>query len=162
MATSSLQWSDTWILVALLTTTKEGQFASLRQLINAADYVNHAVISRDDLEAGFGRLVPLGHVIIGSSGYAASKEIHEFWRNNTYPGGPLDKFWDELSKHVGASTDRNGPFPKVDIENFVSKADYTAAVRGHWGCMLGFLALVGLVVLVPIVLVIFGLFRFGM
>ena len=126
---SSLQWSDSWILVALLT-AKIGQFVSLSELITRADFVNRARITRGELEAGFARLVPLGHVMIGSGGYAASRELQEFWANNTYPGGRMDKFWDELAKHVGASLD-HVRHPEVDTENFVSKADYAAATRLH-------------------------------
>lgn len=131
MADPALQSSDTWILVALLRATEEGQFSSLRELIRAADSVNHAIITRDELETGLTRLVPLGYVMVGPSGYAPSRQVREFWLNKTKASGSVHKSWQELGAHIGAAVVHGGPLPQANTEQYVTKAAYEAAVAGY-------------------------------
>jgi hypothetical protein len=131
MAHSALQFSDAWILVALLSATEERTFASLNDLIRAADAVNHAIISHGELETGFARLVPLGHAVVGANGYAPSKQVREYWATKTEAWASLYKSWEKLAKHIGASAINAGPLPETDEEQYVNKATYEAVVASY-------------------------------
>lgn len=131
MAASALQPSDTWILVALLRATEDKPSCSLGELIRAADGVNHAIITHGELETGLARLVPLGHVIVGSSGYAPSIQVREFWVNKTKAWRSVYKSWEKLGAHIGAAASLEGPLPKASTEQYVTKAAYEAAVANY-------------------------------
>jgi hypothetical protein len=130
MADPTLQSSDSWILVALLSATEERTFASLNDLIRAADAVNHAIITRGELETGFARLVPLGHAVVGANGYAPSKQLREYWATKT-EGASLYQSWGKLAKHIGAPASHTGPLPETDEEQYVNKAAYEAVVASY-------------------------------
>ncbi len=131
MAVPHLQSSDTWILVALLRATEPGQFASVAELIRAADSVNHAVITYGELETGLARLVPLGHVIAGPSGYAPSSGIREFWMAKTNAWRSVYRSWEKLGTHIGAAGTHQGPLPEASTEQYVTNAAYEAAVAAY-------------------------------
>ena len=131
MAHPALQSSDAWILVALLRATEVSTFASLSELIRAADAVNHAIITRGELETGFARLVPLGHATVGESGYAPSPQVREYWTTKTKSWVSLYKSWEKLGTHIGAAAVQTGPLPETDEECYVSKAAYAAAVASY-------------------------------
>ena len=131
MRHSPLQFSDTWVLVALLSATKPGSCASLVELISAADAVDHAVITRDELETGLARLIAGGLAHVEGDAYAPSTEVREFWEKKTTSWASLYKSWDQLSKHVGAEPARSGPLPQAESEQFVSKSAYEAAIATY-------------------------------
>ena len=91
-----LQWSDSWLLVALLHATESRPFASLAQVVSAADAVNHSIISREELEAGFCRLVPQGLAHTAPQGFAPSEQIRQFWEHNTQGWKALHESWARL------------------------------------------------------------------
>ena len=133
MATPALQSSDTWILVALLRATEGKSFSSLEALIRAADGVNHAIITHGELETGFARLVPLGHITVGQNGYAPSGQIREFWTTKTKSWNSMYKSWEKLGTFIGAPATSSGPLPAASTENYVSRAAYAEAVAQYTG-----------------------------
>src|SRR5262245_53374580 len=54
-------WSDAWLLQAIVLATQRGP-ATLAQVIAAADVVNHALLTADELHGGFARLTAGGFV----------------------------------------------------------------------------------------------------
>ena len=123
--------SDTWILVALLWATTDKADVSLVELIRAADTVNHAIISRSELETGFARLVSAGHATCSEKRYAPSPAIREFWSNETKGEKSLYDSWTALGSHIGAARARSGSIPDTEQERYVSKEAYAAAVAGY-------------------------------
>jgi len=99
--------------------------------MRAADSVNHAIISRGELETGFSRLVAAGYATVSSSGYLPSDGIREFWEKKTKSWGSLYKSWEQLGKHIGAEAMRSGPLPTTESEQYVSKAAYEAEVAAY-------------------------------
>jgi hypothetical protein len=131
MSAPILQPSDTWILVALLRATVAGSRASLSELIRAADSVNHAVITRGELETGFTRLVAAGHASVTAEGFAPSGAVREFWMKETKSWSSLYKSWEKLAQHVGAESKRSWPLPDSETEQYVSKAAYSTAIEAY-------------------------------
>ena len=75
MRESQWVWSDAWVLWSIAAGSTES--TSLQQLISAADYVNHAVPTYDELAGALGRLIVAGCVERAGSGYRASPMMRE-------------------------------------------------------------------------------------
>jgi len=54
-------WSDAWLLQSIALATQAGP-ATLAQIIGAADAVNHALPTSDELHGGFARLTAAGFI----------------------------------------------------------------------------------------------------
>lgn len=130
---SVLQSYDTWILVALLHATEKQSSASLSELIKAADAVNHAIITHGELETGLSRLVTLGHVTFGPSGFAPSSQIREFWNTKTRSWRSVFKSWEKLGTYIGAAATDSGPLPEPETEIYLTKAAYASAIENYKG-----------------------------
>lgn len=61
--------SDPWILLSLAVASFRGP-ASLRGLISAADYINHAIPTRAEVEGGLNRLARAGLVSTSCRGFS--------------------------------------------------------------------------------------------
>lgn len=73
MTESQWVWSDAWVLWSVAAGSTPS--TTLRQLISAADYVNHAVPTYDELTGALGRLLAAGCVERVGRGYRASDDI---------------------------------------------------------------------------------------
>ena len=57
----SFNWSDAWVLLAIIIASKEG-LATLATIIEAGDGINFAVFKPEELESGLARLTAGGYV----------------------------------------------------------------------------------------------------
>ncbi len=55
------RWSDAWLLAAI-ETAAEGSMAELGTIVAAADWINHASMTLDELNGGLRRLIEAGFV----------------------------------------------------------------------------------------------------
>lgn len=71
------QWEDSWILLALLLSSRERQLCNLEHIIAAADYINHALPSLNELHGALNRLA--SGRLIGSrrGGYIVTDRARE-------------------------------------------------------------------------------------
>jgi hypothetical protein len=72
-------WSDAWLLLAIAL-TDDGNGASLRRIIGAGDYINHAVFSDMELKRGLVLLAKAGYIYEQGSLFFISGEAKEFWQ----------------------------------------------------------------------------------
>lgn len=56
---TTFQKSDAWLLLAVVMASNDKQ-ASLQQIMDTGDYINHAVFSEEELESGLLRLEQAG------------------------------------------------------------------------------------------------------
>ena len=131
MTTPTFLPSDSWLLVALLQATRDKPSASLPELIAAADGVNHAIITRGEIETGFGRLVPAGYALCTEEGYAPTAAIKDFWSKNSGKNKSLYKSWEKLTTFIGAPERETEPIPETEDEVFVTKKAYAAAIERY-------------------------------
>lgn len=75
MSVSRWVWADAWVLWSIAAGSAE--IVGLRKMIGAADYINHAVPTYDDLDGALGRLHAAGCVERVRRGYRASATIRE-------------------------------------------------------------------------------------
>ncbi len=124
---SRFAWSDAWVLWSIATSA--GPSTTLRQLIAAADYINHAVPTYDELAGALRRLEASGCVERGGRGYRATPLVREFSERPQRANG-LDEV-NALWAFLETLTEPNA----IDVESTLSPDAYRRAVkdylRGH-------------------------------
>jgi hypothetical protein len=71
-AVPPFEWSDAWILAAVIWASDGEAPVPLWRLIAIADALNKAILSRDELEVGIGRLARAGYVRAAPDGFEAT------------------------------------------------------------------------------------------
>ena len=71
------QWEDSWILLALLLSSRERQLCKLEHIIHAADYINHALPSLNELHGALNRLASGQLIRARRGGYIATDRAIE-------------------------------------------------------------------------------------
>jgi hypothetical protein len=127
----SYEWFEIWILVALLMAAKgRGTGVSLARLIATADFINHAIITREELEVGLGRLIDTGYVSKSPRGFRATRRAVSMWSKSAAKRSYVHTAWRAVEEAVG---ERPGPrsAPKTARQKIVSKSDYAFALKEY-------------------------------
>ena len=118
-------WSDAWVLWSIAAGSSTS--TSLRQLISAADYVNHAVPTYDEVAGALGRLLAAGCIERAGRGYRSSDSIGAVLASVRTPRSGGLKEINALFMHLQT-------LPAVDpVEKALSRSAYRRAVDGYVG-----------------------------
>lgn len=131
MSDAKLFHSDSWILISVLYASEGTPAASLTDIIAAADYINHTIITRGELETGFSRLVGAGFLTPSSGGFSVSEAVKSFWETTGYKQRPALKAWDAVTTFIGAPAWPPEPPPDTTEEHYVTSTDYAAVVEAY-------------------------------
>ena len=123
--------SDSWLLIAVIYASQDARAATLTDIIAAADYINHAIITRGELETGITRLVGAGYLKQTVDGLAPSDPVKSFWQTTGSKQRQALKAWDAVATFIGAPAWAPGPLPETTAERYVSSTDYEAAVEAY-------------------------------
>ncbi len=94
--------SDTWVLLAILYGGgQEGK--ALREIIGAADYINHAIPGYEELEGGLARLAAAGLVARRGGRYLAGAGVVARYNDLAARHRRLWPVWEELERHLQVS-----------------------------------------------------------
>ena len=75
-------YSNAWVFTAIGGTKPEhGERLSLPEFLDGADYFNHAVISKDELEHGVRDLVSAGLISVAGQSFALTDAGRETWKS---------------------------------------------------------------------------------
>lgn len=121
-----LLWSDVWVLYAMVLVAGDGR-AELSSVIAAADMINHAIVTWDELNGALVRLRQ--HRLVSDVDVFVPTELA---RNLPQSGGHLKRV-ERLCKALKVKDGSSGApyrFPR-DVEPLVSEADYRRAVDSY-------------------------------
>lgn len=121
--------TDTWVMLSLLFTRGE-QDVTLRDLIATADYINHAILTYDELAGSLARLLQAGYVDQHADRFCATPVIRSHYTHTTQPRRALWKDWQDVERFLQTSeapTTAKRPAPG----RVVSRAAYERAVRAY-------------------------------
>ena len=124
-------WSDAWILLSVIYATQRASPATLTDIIAAADYINHAILTRGELETGFAHLVDGGYVTCEGHGFSITEAVKSFWSATGSHERTASGARGAVAKFIGAPPWTPGPLPEASTVHYVSEADYAAAVRQY-------------------------------
>ena len=128
------QWSDAWILLAIIYAGKE-EAATLSEVVGAADYIQHAIVTFQELEGALARLTKNQLIIDNDGRYSPSGKIITFYKSTTKPRRPVLKEQGDVQRFIGASSwsptsspqdaNRGASYPPLTL------ALYEKAVQGY-------------------------------
>ena len=131
MNDTNLIHSDSWVLISVIYASQNSTTAALTDIIASADYLNHAIITRNELEIGIAHLVGKGYLRITSGGLSISDAVKSFWQTTGSKHRQALKAWDAVAAYIGVPSWSPGPLPYTNEERYVSTADYEAAVEAY-------------------------------
>ncbi len=121
--------SDAWIMLALLF-NQQPDGASLRDLIAAADYINHAIVTYEELSGGLARLIRAGYVEKQAGHFRATATIRSFYAQTARPRRALNADWKAV-EHFLQTTEVIVTTAHVTPSRIVSRAAYDHAVHAY-------------------------------
>ena len=131
----TFDWWDAWILLAVIYATRSSPAATLAATIAAADYINHAIVTRGELETGLRRLFDNGLLTHNERGYSPGELPPEFWAAFGSQRRTVADDLQAVTSFLGTPRSGPGPPPSPHTEDFVTKAQYKAAVDEYQGRM---------------------------
>lgn len=122
--TPEFEWYDAWILAAVIYASEGSAPVPLWRLIGIADALNKAVVSRGELEAGIGRLVRAGYVLVLPGGFQPTPAALAL----KAPGPPVEN----VAKAIGAKEwDPKAEMPGTTEEVHVTAEAYKKALKKY-------------------------------
>ena len=132
-------WSDAWILLATLYVARK-QPAAMDEVIGAADYIQHAIVTFEEMEGALHRLTASGYLRYADGKLAPSTKTAEFYASITRPRRSANAEQKDLEKFIGAqgwsagdprSANQGAEFPEL------TRSVFDAAVATYLGRMKG-------------------------
>lgn len=116
------------MLALLIGESQDG--ASLRNIIAAADYANHAILKYEELAGSLARLMHAGYVEKQAGRFRATPVIRSFYARTTKPRRALWKDWQDvehfLQTHALVAT-----ATRIAPSRVVSRTAYERAVQAY-------------------------------
>jgi len=98
---SALASSDTWVLLATIYGGRE-KGANLQAIISAADYINHAILTYEELDGGLARLRSEGFIEEQDGIYYPTQAVLSAYDQTTKLRRSVSKEWDDLERFIKA------------------------------------------------------------
>jgi hypothetical protein len=127
------QWSDAWLLLAIGFAASQ-RAASLGSVIATADGIQHAVITRDELNGGIGRLERAGYITYDQDGLTVTALGLTLFRESARAGATHGKRQDAIERALSAipwSPDRSSAQALNGESEIISTATYDLAIGRH-------------------------------
>ena len=90
-------WSDTWLLLSIGTGGETG--ATLKDIIAAGDFLNHAIFTGAELRRGFAKLLAAGYVVKVADRFQVAGQALTLLRE--FSGSPTRSVWNECDRLLG-------------------------------------------------------------
>ena len=121
---SEFEWYDAWILAAVAYASDGGAPVPLWRLIEIADALNKAIVTRGELEIGLGRLVGAGYVRVVAEGFEPTQAALAL----KVPGPPVEN----IAKAIGAREwSAKAEMPRTTSTTYVTADAYEKALKKY-------------------------------
>lgn len=124
-------WSDAWILLSVIYATERSPEPSFSDIIAMADYINHAIPTRDELEIGFAHLVDADYLANTAQCFALTDGVRSFWKTIGSHKRTASEALAATAAFIGTPRWAPSPLPVASTEHYVSKANYDAAIEKY-------------------------------
>ena len=94
--------SDAWLLLATIYAAQEKP-ASLEDVIAAADYIQHDIVTFEEMEGALGRLSSGGYLLYSQGKLSPSEKTLAFYRSITRPRRKVHDEEKDLERFIGAA-----------------------------------------------------------
>jgi hypothetical protein len=110
MDNERFQKTDAWIFLSI--NNLEGGI-SLEDFVAKADWINHAIPSKEEIEGAINRLSGAGLVRFENRRFIFTDSGKELYERIHSKRGSMLTLWDKLEKYLNKST-----FPSLEVEEF--------------------------------------------
>lgn len=123
--------TDAWILLAILYSRSE-KGADLRAIIAAADYINHAILTYEELRDGLVRLRAAGYIREQEGFYYPTQTTLSAYERTTKPRRPVLREWDDIEQFLKASGfDSHALADSVSDQIGITQTMYENAIQAY-------------------------------
>lgn len=120
-----------WVLCSVVRASHQSNFVSVRDIVAAADSLNHAIISFDQLEQGVALLMRVGYVSCSADGrYALTSHAKAFVLGSSEVGEEFLAVWARFSAHLSVLCE-SSVGEGVRYTKSISRAEYDQAVASY-------------------------------
>ena len=127
---SEHNWSDAWLLLAIIYSGKEG--ANLERIIEVGDGIEHAIFNPDELESGLARLTANGYIREKNGVFYATPRVLKAFLKTTPTRSYIHKDLERIEKLIGAASAVSDQPHSNDLKYpGFSMAAYTEAVNNY-------------------------------
>ena len=123
----AFEWWDARVLLAIIYATRSTYSASLTAIIGVGDYINHAILTRGELETGLGRLIGAGMIVRTDDGFFLGEPAQAFWAQLEAERGAVSNDLQATASFLGAKKSQPGDLPNPSTKAYVSNEQYEAA-----------------------------------
>jgi hypothetical protein len=106
-----LKWEDTWLLLAVLYAARVGQPATLAEVIGTADYINHAIPTRGELDGALPRLRQQGWIHVEDLTFEPTEQAETMFADRRDRRSTVSKDLDLVRERIGALVWKPEPLP---------------------------------------------------
>jgi hypothetical protein len=99
--TKGMLWSDAWVLLATIYAARDKP-APLEDVIAAADFIQHAIVTFEEMEGALDRLISSGYLLYSEGNLSPSEKTLEFYRSITKPQRKVHDEEKDLERFIGS------------------------------------------------------------
>ena len=125
-------WFDAWILLSIIYGCANKKAIDLATIIEISDFIQHSILTLEELDEGLNRLINKGYVIKHENYYSISEEILSYYKRNTKPQKRVLKELENIEKFLNSKPYDLSYRPPTEFKNLViEKKDYEDAVKEY-------------------------------
>jgi len=117
-------WSDALILLAVIYAGREKP-AALSDVIAAADYIQHAIVSYEEMEGALARLTAGGYIINDGGVLTPSDKTITYFLSITKPRRSVQKDKEDIEKFLGVVP----PYSELESQSIKQTPSYPSLTR---------------------------------
>jgi len=104
MKIKKFNWSDAWLLLAIVYASNGKPGATLEKIIALGDAINHAVFNADELESGLRRLTSGKYIKEENGCFSAALKVRRAFAKIAARGRTVEKELEYLREFIGAAS----------------------------------------------------------
>jgi hypothetical protein len=132
--TNQFTWADAWILLSVIFGSDKSGSATLRDIIEVGDGLNHAIFNYGELDDGLSRLIEAGHIVRDGDQFRVSKTVATAYARISRRVRVHMKQMEELESFIGVKPSDTDYVPAIEgSARVLTREAFDAAVQGYVG-----------------------------
>jgi hypothetical protein len=127
-------WADAWILLSIIFGSSKSGSATLRDVIEVGDGLNHAIFNYGELDDGLWRLIEAGHIVRDGDRFRVTETVATAYGKISRRARVHMRQMEELETFLGVTSSEVDYVPPIEgSARIVTREAFNAAVRGYVG-----------------------------
>jgi hypothetical protein len=128
----TFEYSDAWLLEAIKFSENGDKGATLTDIVQAADYINHAVLTNSEFATGTRKLKTIGLVIEKDKRLQTTDKFKEWWTKKYGQKNRISvlKAMEEIEKYLNKDFETIVE-PSTKIRTEITEADFDKATKEY-------------------------------